>query len=138
MFLNYTIKINNEIDIFAKSEPKAKVIGVTGTNGKSTTSALLGHMIRFHGHKVEVGGNIGKAATSLVDPGVRGYIVLELSSFQLSHSQFIKPDYAILLNITNDHLDWHGSMLNYKNSKLKIFDLQDKKQFSLINSFQYA
>ncbi len=88
------IQINSEIDIFARSEPKAKVIGVTGTNGKSTTTALLGHMIRFHGHKVEVGGNIGKAATSLVDPGVKGYIVLELSSFQLETCSQLKLDGA--------------------------------------------
>ena len=55
------IQINNEIDIFARSLPKAKVIGVTGTNGKSTTTSLLGHIIKFNGFKVQVGGNIGKA-----------------------------------------------------------------------------
>ena len=55
------------------------------------------------------------------------------SSFQLSHSKYIKPNYAILLNITNDHLDWHGSMKEYIKSKLKIFKLQDNKDYALIN-----
>ena len=60
-------------------------------------------------------------------------MIIEASSFQLSHSKFISPDYAMLLNITNDHLDWHGSMNNYKKSKLKIFKLQKKNQYALIN-----
>ena len=128
------IQINNEIDIFAKSEPKAKVIGVTGTNGKSTTSALLGHMIRFHGHKVEVGGNIGKAATSLIDPGVKGYIVLELSSFQLETCSQLKLDGAIILNITPDHIEWHGSLKNYYNAKIKISSFLKKNAPLLISS----
>ena len=61
------------------------------------------------------------------------FFVIEASSFQLSHSQFIHPDYAILLNITNDHLDWHGSMQDYIKSKFKIFDLQKKNNFALVN-----
>ena len=128
------IQINSEIDIFAKSEPKAKVIGVTGTNGKSTTTALLGHMIRFHGHKVEVGGNIGKAATSLVDPGVKGYIVLELSSFQLETCSQLKLDGAVILNISPDHIDWHGNLTNYYNAKIKISSFLKKNAPLLISS----
>jgi UDP-N-acetylmuramoylalanine--D-glutamate ligase len=128
------IQINNEIDIFAKSEPKAKVIGVTGTNGKSTTSALLGHIIRFHGHKVEVGGNIGDAATSLVDPGVKGYIILELSSFQLETCSQLKLDGAVILNITPDHIEWHGNLKNYYNAKIKISSFLKKDAPLLISS----
>ena len=128
------VQINNEIDIFAKSEPKAKVIGVTGTNGKSTTSALLGHIIRFHGHKVEVGGNIGKAATSLVDPGARGFIVLELSSFQLETCSQLKLDGAVILNITPDHIEWHGNLKNYYNSKVKISSFLKKNAPILVSS----
>ena len=62
------------------------------------------------------------------------YVVIEASSFQLSHSKFISPDYAVLLNITNDHLDWHGSITNYIGSKMKIFENQGKKQFALLNN----
>ena len=60
-------------------------------------------------------------------------LVIEASSFQLAHSKFITPDYAILLNISNDHIDWHGSMRNYVNSKLKIFKSQKKSQFAIVN-----
>ena len=60
-------------------------------------------------------------------------IIIEASSFQLSHSKFIQPDYAFLLNLTNDHLDWHGNMKNYFNSKLKIFNLQEKNQYAITN-----
>ena len=60
------------------------------------------------------------------------YLIIEASSFQLAYSKFIKPDYALLLNITNDHIDWHGSMKNYTNSKFKIFKNQKKNQFALV------
>ena len=113
------VDIINEIDV-ANSQPKARVIGVTGTNGKSTTSALLGHILNFNGFKTKVGGSIGEAATSINDPGENGFIILELSSFQLETCSDLKLDGAILLNITPDHLDWHGNLNNYFNSKLKI------------------
>ena len=128
------IQINNEIDIFAKSKPKAKVIGVTGTNGKSTTSTLLEHIIKFHGYKVQVGGNIGKAATSLEDPGIKGYIILELSSFQLEICSYLKLDGAVILNITPDHIEWHGNLKNYYNAKIKISSLLKKNAPLVISS----
>ena len=114
------IKIINEIDIFAQSLPKAKVIGVTGTNGKSSTTSLIGHIINYNNINAEVGGNIGKAATSLNDPGSNGFIVLELSSFQLATCSQLKLDGGIILNITPDHLDWHGNIKNYVNAKIRI------------------
>ena len=117
---SFKVDIINEIDVFANSKPKAKVIGVTGTNGKSTTSALLGHILNLNGFKTKVGGNIGEAATSIDDPGEDGFIILELSSFQLETCSDLELDGAILLNITPDHLDWHGNLNNYFNSKLKI------------------
>ena len=82
--------------------------------------------------KTLLGGNIG---IPILDHNIRknNFLIIEASSFQLSHSKFISPDYAMLLNITNDHLDWHGSMNNYKKSKLKIFKLQKKNQYALIN-----
>ena len=128
------IQINNEIDIFARSLPKAKVIGVTGTNGKSTTTSLLGHIISFNGFKVQVGGNIGKAASSLTDPGKDGFIVLELSSFQLETCNNLILDGAIILNITPDHLEWHGNLNNYYNSKIKIASFLKKDAPLIISS----
>ena len=128
------IQINNEIDIFARSFPKAKVIGVTGTNGKSTTTSLLGHIINFNGFKVQVGGNIGKAASSLTDPGKDGFIVLELSSFQLETCNNLILDGAIILNITPDHIEWHGNLNNYYNSKIKIASFLKKDAPLIISS----
>ena len=79
-----------------------------------------------------MGGNIGTPILNLkVKKNI--FLVIEASSFQLSHSKFIHPNYAILLNITNDHLDWHGSMNEYVKSKFKIFNLQKKKNFALID-----
>ena len=128
------IKIINEIDIFAQSLPKAKVIGVTGTNGKSSTSSLIGHIINYNGINAEVGGNIGKAATSLNDPGYKGFIVLELSSFQLVTCSQLELDGGIILNITPDHLDWHGSIKNYINAKIRIASFLKAKAPLLISS----
>ena len=79
-----------------------------------------------------MGGNIGKPALSL-NLKKTSLVIIEASSFQLERSKFIKPDYAIILNITNDHLDWHGSMKNYINSKLKIFLYQENSSFAFIN-----
>jgi len=128
------IKIINEIDIFAQSLPKAKVIGVTGTNGKSSTSSLIGHIIDYNDINVEVGGNIGKAATSLNDPGSKGFIVLELSSFQLVTCSQLKLDGAIILNITPDHLDWHGNIKNYVSAKKRIASFLKAKAPLLLSS----
>ena len=75
-----------------------------------------------------LGGNIG---TPILDLKIKkdNILVIEASSFQLAYSKFICPDYALLLNITNDHLDWHKNMSNYVNAKFKIFKLQRKKTF---------
>ena len=109
-----------------------KSVVVTGTNGKSTTCKLIYHLLKKNGYNVKIGGNIG---TPVLDLKIQKniFFIIEASSFQLSHSKYIKPNYAILLNITNDHLDWHGSMKEYIKSKLKIFKLQDNKDYALIN-----
>ena len=125
-------KIITDIDLLYLSNLKFKSIVVTGTNGKSTTSKIISHLLKRNKFKVELGGNIG---TPVLNLKIRKniFFVIEASSFQLSHSKFIHPDYAILLNITNDHLDWHGSKQAYIKSKLKIFDLQNRKNFALVN-----
>ena len=125
-------KIITDIDLLYLSGLKFKSVVITGTNGKSTTSKIIAHLLRKNKFNVELGGNIGTPVLNLkIKKNV--FFVIEASSFQLSHSKFIHPNYAILLNISNDHLDWHGSMRAYIKSKLKIFDLQNKKDFALIN-----
>ena len=129
----YKKKIITDIDFLYLINKNFKSIVVTGTNGKSTTCKLISHLLEKNKFKVLVGGNIG---TPILDLKITKdtYVVIEASSFQLSHSKFICPDYALLLNITNDHLDWHGNMMNYTNSKFKIFMSQKKNQFALINN----
>ena len=106
---------------------------MTGTNGKSTTCKIIAHVLKNNKFKVLLGGNIG---TPILDLKVKKntFLIIEASSYQLAHSKFIRPDYAFLLNISNDHhLDWHGNMKNYVNSKFKIFKHQKKFQYSFIN-----
>ncbi len=131
--IRFRKKIITDIDLLYLTNRKFKSIVVTGTNGKSTTCNLITHLLKKNKFKTLLGGNIG---TPVLDLKItkNTYIVIEASSFQLSHSKFIQPDYAFLLNITNDHLDWHGNMNNYTNSKLKIFVYQKKGQFALINN----
>ena len=132
ILIKFKEKIITDIDLLYLTNKKFKSIVITGTNGKSTTCKLISHLLKRSKFKVLLGGNIG---TPILDLKITKstYVVIEASSFQLSHSKFIRPDYAFLLNITNDHLEWHGNMINYMNSKLKIFRHQDKNQFALIN-----
>ena len=125
-------KIITDIDLFYLAENNPKSIMVTGTNGKSTTCKLIEHLLKKNRFKVSLGGNIG---TPVLDLRIskKSYIIIEASSFQLSHSKFICPNYALFLNLTNDHLDWHGSMNSYLNSKLKIFQNQTTKHFAITN-----
>ena len=131
--IKFKKKIITDIDLLFLTNKHFKSIVVTGTNGKSTTCKLISHLLKKNKFKVLIGGNIG---TPILDLKIKkdSYVVIEASSFQLSHSKFIRPDYSFLLNITNDHLDWHGNLLNYINSKLKIFMLQKKNQFALVNN----
>ncbi len=126
-------KIITDIDLIFMLKKFYKSIVITGTNGKSTTSKIISHLLTKNKYKTLLGGNIG---TPLLDLKIKknNFLIVEASSFQLAHSKFIRPDFALLLNITNDHLDWHGSMKNYINSKFKIFEQQKKNHFSLVNS----
>jgi UDP-N-acetylmuramoylalanine--D-glutamate ligase len=131
--IKFKAKIITDIDLFYLVNKSFKSIVVTGTNGKSTTCKLIAHLLKKNKYKVSLGGNIG---TPILNLRIRKniYFVIEVSSFQLSHSKFVNPDYAFLLNITNDHLDWHKNMDDYVNSKFKIFNLQNKNQFAILNN----
>ncbi len=125
-------KIITDIDLLYLFNSNFKSIMVTGTNGKSTTCKIISHLLKKNKFNVRLGGNIGKPILDL-QTKKKVYFVIEASSFQLSHSKFIKPDIAMLLNLTVDHLDWHGSMKNYIFSKMKIFKLQERDNFAFIN-----
>ncbi len=125
-------KFITDLDLIFLLKKFSKSIVVTGTNGKSTTCKILEHLLKHNRYKALLGGNIG---TPILDLKIKkdNILIIEASSFQLAYSKFIKPDYAILLNITNDHLDWHGNKKNYVVSKFKIFKNQTKSQFSILN-----
>ncbi len=128
----YKKKIITDIDLVFMAKNDFKTIVVTGTNGKSTTCKIINHVLKKNNYKTFLGGNIG---TPILNLKVKknNFLVIEASSFQLAHSKFIRPDYAILLNISNDHLDWHGNMSNYRNSKFKIFKNQKRGQYSVVH-----
>lgn len=114
-------EIIGDIELLGRARPAARYVGITGTNGKSTTTALIGHILAAAGHRVEVGGNLGTAALSLAPLGSDGTYVLEASSFQLELITSLAFDVAVLLNITPDHLDRHGDMAGYIAAKRRIF-----------------
>ncbi len=128
----YKEKIITDIDLIFLLKKSFKSIVVTGTNGKSTTCKILEHVLKKNKYKTLLGGNIGTPILSL-NVKKNNFLIIEASSFQLAHSKFISPDYAILLNISNDHIEWHGNIRNYINSKLKIFSNQTKNQYSILN-----
>ena len=114
-------KIICDIELLYQYSPESKFIAITGTNGKSTTTALIGHILESYNlNEVEVGGNIGVPASSLNYLGKDGIYVIEISSYQLDLLDKTKFDISILLNISPDHLDRHGSMEGYIAVKSKI------------------
>jgi UDP-N-acetylmuramoylalanine--D-glutamate ligase len=118
------IPIWSEVELgYRLLPPMTRLIGVTGTNGKTTTTELLGAILRADGRRVEVAGNVGRALTDAaeeVEPGC--WVVCELSSFQLEDVHTLACDVAVLLNIEPDHLDRHGSFERYSAAKLRIFE----------------
>jgi UDP-N-acetylmuramoylalanine--D-glutamate ligase len=127
------IEVIGDTEIFAREAAAAgaRIVAITGTNGKSTTTALTGHVLSEAGLDVEVGGNIGKAVFLLRQPARGRVYVLELSSFQIDLMPRLDPEVGILTNITPDHLDRHGSMENYAAVKARIFASQHKGDTAL-------
>ena len=119
------VPIIGDIELLGRAQPKARYIGITGTNGKSTTTALIGHILASAGETVEIGGNLGPPALGLKPLDAGGSYVLEMSSFQLELVETLAFDIAVLLNITPDHLDRHGDMAGYVAAKKRIFARQD-------------
>jgi UDP-N-acetylmuramoylalanine--D-glutamate ligase len=113
------IPVWSEVELGYRLLPDAKIVGVTGTNGKTTTVELLGAIFRAAGRDVAVAGNVGTPLTSIRD---KEWVICELSSFQLEDVHELACDVAVLLNVEPDHLDRHGSLEAYRNTKLRIFE----------------
>lgn len=127
------IPVVSEIE-FASRYTDAKIIAITGSNGKTTTSSLVYHILSQAGLNVGLGGNIGKSFAQLVVDDVYDYYVLEISSFQLDDVDTFKPYIAILLNITPDHLDQYDYKLElYARSKFKITENQTHEDYFVYN-----
>ncbi|HYW68683.1 MAG TPA: UDP-N-acetylmuramoyl-L-alanine--D-glutamate ligase [bacterium] len=118
----------------AYSVSSGKWLAVTGTNGKTTTTALLGELVGTTGAPVAVAGNIGLALSGEVERvPADGYVVAEVSSFQLDTIERFSPHVGVLLNITEDHLDRYESFEHYGRSKARVFENQDASDFAVLN-----
>lgn len=132
------VEILGDIELFARTVAAAqahkrpKIIAITGTNGKSTTTALIGHLCASAGRDTRVGGNIGQGVLGLEDMHGGAVYVLELSSYQLDLTSSLHPDAVVLLNISPDHLDRHGGMDGYIAAKRRIFLNQGKGDTAII------
>lgn len=119
--LRLNIPVISDCELFRQANPEVKIVGVTGTNGKSTTTALIGHILKTSGCEVAIGGNIGIPVLSLPQLGDQGIYILELSSYQLELSRNLDIDIVAWLNISEDHLERHGTIEQYINAKYRIF-----------------
>lgn len=126
------VEVIGDIELLYRACPDASYIGITGTNGKSTTTALTGHILKKAGLKVEIGGNIGAPALTLEPLGKDGIYVLELSSYQLELCPSLACDIACILNITPDHLERHGGMAGYIGAKKNLLKQQKDGAHALI------
>ncbi len=124
------VPVDNDIGLFFRSiagpgwehfEQPPRVVAVTGSNGKSTVTALIGHLLAAAGKRVQLGGNIGRAALDLDPPEDGEIVVLELSSYQTELARALTPDIAVFTNLSDDHLDRHGGRGGYFAAKRRLF-----------------
>ena len=118
------IEVIGDIELFCRERrrhaPTAPFVAITGTNGKSTTTALIAHLMREAGFDAQMGGNIGTAILSLEPPRAGRVHVIEMSSYQIDLTPSLDPSVGILLNVTEDHIDRHGSIENYAEVKERL------------------
>lgn len=128
----HDVEIIGDIELLGRAQRNARYIGITGTNGKSTTTALIGHILKLSARTVEVGGNLGTPVLTLEALDHDGIYVLEMSSYQLELTLSITFDVAVLLNVTPDHLDRHGGFDGYVKAKRQIFHRQTKPRTAIV------
>jgi UDP-N-acetylmuramoylalanine--D-glutamate ligase len=130
----FGLPIIGELELAARFL-QGKILAITGSNGKTTTTALAGEILKEAGLPTLVGGNIGVPVVSLIEESTPDtWSVLEVSSFQLESTEQFHPSIAVILNITPDHLDRHGSFENYARAKERIFAAQDKTDCVVLNA----
>ncbi len=132
------VPVVGDMELFARAvqalpeKGRPKIVGITGTNGKSTTTALIGHILKEAGRDVRVGGNIGKGVLDMAALNANAIYVLELSSYQLDLVESLRCDVAVFLNISPDHLDRHGGMDGYVDAKKRIFANQRPRDAAIV------
>jgi len=127
-------KVIGEIELASQFLP-GNIVAITGSNGKTTTTTLVGEIVAASGFSTVVGGNIGTPAISLIEPATpETVVVLEVSSFQLETIQTFHPKIAVVLNVTPDHLDRHHSFAAYVDAKARIFENQRPEDFAVLNA----
>ena len=132
------VPVVGDVELFARAvqalpeKGRPKVVGITGTNGKSTTTALIGHILKEAGRDVRVGGNIGTGVLDMPALNANSIYVLELSSYQLDLVSSLRCDVAVFLNISPDHLDRHGGMDGYVEAKKRIFANQTIRDVAVV------
>jgi UDP-N-acetylmuramoylalanine--D-glutamate ligase len=135
------VEIIGDIELFARARPELpphKVVGITGTNGKSTTTALVHHILKTAGVPATMGGNIGLPILAQDPLPEGGVYVLELSSYQIDLTQGLDCDVAVLINITPDHLDRYESFDAYAASKMRLFEMQAPTNVSVTTEVKFS
>jgi UDP-N-acetylmuramoylalanine--D-glutamate ligase len=136
------VEVIGDIEIFARERalhaPGAPFIAITGTNGKSTTTALVAHILRHAGYDAQLGGNIGRAILTLEEPAPNRFHVVEMSSFQIDLTPTLNPTIGVMLNVTPDHLDRHGSIESYAAIKERVVAGADVAAVGIDDDFGLA
>jgi UDP-N-acetylmuramoylalanine--D-glutamate ligase len=136
------VEVIGDIELFSRERaargPDAPFVAITGTNGKSTTTALIAHILKVAGRDVQLGGNIGVAILSLEPPKPGRTHVVEVSSYQIDLAPTLKPTLGILLNVTPDHLDRHGTLENYAAIKERLVARADTAVIAVDDDFTRA
>lgn len=127
------VEVISDIELAYRIYGGEKMIAITGSNGKTTTTSLVAHIFNESGYPAYACGNIGTPALSVMRDHPNAYYVVECSSFQLASVSQFAPHLAAILNITPDHLEWHGSFEAYANAKLRIAEHQTKEDWLLLN-----
>ena len=128
----HRVPVVGDLELLVENQPERRIVGITGTNGKSTTTALIAHLLRGAGRGAQLGGNIGLPILDLWPTPVDDIYVLELSSFQLELSDHLRCAVAVILNVSPDHLERHGSLAGYVRAKRRILRNQRASDWAVL------
>jgi UDP-N-acetylmuramoylalanine--D-glutamate ligase len=126
------VPIIGDVELLVENEADRRIVGITGTNGKSTTTALIAQLLRRAGQGAQLGGNIGLPVLDLLPKPVEDIYVLELSSYQLELSEHLRCAVAVILNVSPDHLERHGSLAGYVRAKRRILRNQGASEWAVL------